>query len=96
MSLKFAAMGCLTVLSALGTPARADDQAQNLGPVGPHEPIFTTVGRRGSAAEPEKPETEGRVIKRTREGLGLHRGQFLPEEDLGSNATLSANCSNHP
>jgi hypothetical protein len=41
MSLKFAALGSLTVLSALGTPARADDKAQNLGPVGRHEPILT-------------------------------------------------------
>jgi sirohydrochlorin ferrochelatase len=62
MSLKFAALGSLTVLSALGTTARADDQAQNLGPVGPHEPILTTFGRRSSAAEPKKPEAG--VIKR--------------------------------
>ena len=41
---KFAAMGSLVVLSTLGTPARADELAQNLGPVGPHEPILTTVG----------------------------------------------------
>ena len=68
MSLKFAALGCLTVLSALRTPARADNQAQNLGPVGPHEPILSTVGRRRSAAEPEKPEAGGRVIKRAARG----------------------------
>ena len=29
-----------------GTPARADEMAQNLGPVGPHEPILTTVGNK--------------------------------------------------
>jgi hypothetical protein len=56
MSLKFAALGSLTVLSALGTPARADDQAQNLRPVAPHEPILITFGWRSSAAEPKKPE----------------------------------------
>ncbi len=28
----------------LGTPAQADELAQNLGPVGPHEPILTEVG----------------------------------------------------
>ena len=61
MSLKFTAMGRLPILSALGTPPRADDQVQDLGPAGPHEPI-TTVGRRGNAAELEKPEAEGRVI----------------------------------
>ena len=41
---KFAAMGSLVVLCTLGTPARADELAQNLGPVGPYEPILATVG----------------------------------------------------
>ncbi len=41
---KFAAMGSLVVLCTLGTPARADELAQNLGPVGPYEPILTSVG----------------------------------------------------
>ena len=43
--LKFA-VGGLVVLSSLGTPARADELAQNLGPVGPHQPILATVGSR--------------------------------------------------
>jgi hypothetical protein len=42
----------LSSLATVGTlvvvgfclPARADDLAQSLGPVGPHEPILTTVG----------------------------------------------------
>ena len=41
---KFAAMGSLVVLSTLGTPARANELGQSLGPVGPHDPILTTVG----------------------------------------------------
>ena len=41
--LKFAAAG-VVVLSTLGTPTRADELAQNLGPVGPHEAILTEVG----------------------------------------------------
>ena len=41
---KSAAMGSLVVLSTLGTPTRADELAQNLGPVGPHEAILTEVG----------------------------------------------------
>lgn len=77
MSLKFAALGSLTVLSALGTLARVDDQAQNLGLVGPHEPILTTFGRRSSAAEPEKPEAGGRVIKREARGA---TGSALPQK----------------
>ena len=40
--LKFAA--AVVVVCTLGTPARADELAQNLGPVGPYEPILTTVG----------------------------------------------------
>ena len=41
--LKFAA-AVVVVLCTLGTPARGDELAQNLGPVGPHEPILTSVG----------------------------------------------------
>jgi hypothetical protein len=40
--LKFAAAG--VVVCTLGTPARADEMVQNLGPVGPHEAILTEVG----------------------------------------------------
>ena len=39
--LGFAAVGAFVALSA-GLPA--EDLAQNLGPVGPHEPILTSVG----------------------------------------------------
>ena len=41
--LKFAAAGGVVVCT-LGTPALADELVQNLGPVGPHEPILTEVG----------------------------------------------------
>ena len=41
--LKFAA-AVVVVVCTLGAPARADELAQNLGPVGPHEPILTEVG----------------------------------------------------
>jgi hypothetical protein len=44
--LKFAAAGASLALTVSGTPARADEMAQNLGPVGPHEPILTTVGNK--------------------------------------------------
>ena len=42
--LKFAAAGAIVALTAASTPARADEMIQNLGPVGPNEPILTTVG----------------------------------------------------
>ena len=53
MSLKFAALGSLTIL---GPPARADDQVQHL------RPVLITFGRGSSKAEPKKPEAG--VIKR--------------------------------
>ena len=43
-SLKFAAAGAFLALSVSGTAARADEMAQNLGPVAPHEPMITMVG----------------------------------------------------
>jgi hypothetical protein len=42
--LKIATAGAFIALSVSGTPARADEMAENLGPVGPHEPMITTVG----------------------------------------------------
>ena len=42
--LKFAAAGALVALTAVSTPARADELVQNLGPVGPHEPMITMIG----------------------------------------------------
>jgi hypothetical protein len=41
--LSFAAVGALA-LSMASISTRADELAQNLGPVGPNEPILTTVG----------------------------------------------------
>ena len=36
----------IVALTAVSTPARADELVQNLGPVGPHEPILTTFGNK--------------------------------------------------
>jgi hypothetical protein len=41
-----AAVGALVVIGGYGPPVRADELAQNLGPVGPHEPILTTFGNK--------------------------------------------------
>ena len=43
-SLSLAAAGAIVALTAASIPARADELAQNLGPVGPREPILTWVG----------------------------------------------------
>src|SRR4029077_13946004 len=42
--LKFAAAVVVVIVCTLGTPARANELAQNLGPGGACEPILTTVG----------------------------------------------------
>jgi hypothetical protein len=44
--LGLAAASALVALSAVNITAHADELAQNLGPVGPHEPILTTVGNK--------------------------------------------------
>ena len=44
--LSLAAASALVALTAVGSSARADELRQNLGPVGPHEPILTTVGNK--------------------------------------------------
>ena len=38
--LSLAAAGALVAFTAASLPARADDLVDNLGPVGPHEPIL--------------------------------------------------------
>ena len=43
--LSFAA-GAVLALTAPNSPARADELAQNLGPVGPYDPILTTFGNK--------------------------------------------------
>jgi hypothetical protein len=45
-TLSLAAAAAFVALSANSIPASADELAQNLGPVGPHEPILTTVGNK--------------------------------------------------
>lgn len=44
--LSLAAASALVALTAVSISARADELSQNLGPVGPHEPILTTVGNK--------------------------------------------------
>jgi hypothetical protein len=44
--LKLAAAGAIVALTATSTPAQADDMVQNIGPVGPNEPILATFGEK--------------------------------------------------
>jgi hypothetical protein len=48
--LSVTAVCSLVALTASNSPVRADELVQNLGPVGPHEPILTTVGSKSVIA----------------------------------------------
>ena len=48
--LKFAAAGALVALTAASTPALADELVRNLGPVGPNQPMITTIGSKNVIA----------------------------------------------
>jgi hypothetical protein len=54
--LSLAVAGALVALTASSTPIRADELVQNLGPVGPYEPILTLAGSKRVIAfyEPDK------------------------------------------
>jgi hypothetical protein len=45
-----AALSTFVVLGGFGLPACADERIEHRGPVGPHEPIMTTVGSKGVIA----------------------------------------------
>lgn len=44
--LKVVAASAMLTLAAASTPARAGDTVQNLGPVGPNQPILATFGNK--------------------------------------------------
>ena len=56
MSLKFAAVGSLTVLSPFGLPARAGDRARKLETAEAHDPLLAMLGLAGQAEQPKPPE----------------------------------------
>jgi hypothetical protein len=102
--LKFAAASALVALSFAGTPARADELAVNLGPVGPHEPILTTVGSKHVVAfyvpdsgkcaldavvwEDEEAKTAARVR------ISLMPGE-IAHIDSAEQKTLNLQCGDH-
>jgi hypothetical protein len=48
--LSFAAASLLVLLTTASVPARSDERPVRLGPVGPEEPIMTTVGNKNVIA----------------------------------------------
>jgi hypothetical protein len=101
--LKFAAAGALVALTATSTPARADEMVQTLGPVGPNEPILTTVGSkrviafyvpgRGgcviNAVVWEGDDTDANTAMRIRVSLNPGQNAYI---DGAENKSLSLRC----
>src|SRR6478752_2766093 len=106
--LKFTAACSLLALTAISTPARADELVQNLGPVGPHEPILTTVGNKRVIAfyEPDNGRcaVSAVVYDKTDADTGMTtamrvRTNLSPREvvhvDSTDNKTLTLKCGDH-
>ena len=105
--LKFAAAG-VAVVCTLGTPARAVELAQNLGPVGPHEPILTEVGSQRVIAfyEPDNGRCAVHAVVydktdaytgvttavRVRVGLNPHETVHIDSTDNESLKSLNLQC----
>ena len=77
--LKFAAASAIVALTAVSTPARADELVQHLGPVGPHEPILATFGNKRVIAfyEPGNGRCELQEVAREREHRGISLAWLL-------------------
>lgn len=62
--LSLAAAGALVAFTAASLPARADDLVDNLGPVGPHEPILAWSGSKRVIAfyEPDSDKCATHVV----------------------------------
>jgi hypothetical protein len=93
MSLKFAALGSITVL---GPPARADDQVQDLRPVGLHEaPPRPPV--RGFLLNATNPAYHYGVVAKSFDAPGLAPGQrrlimTVQQRPIGLSKWLGALC----
>ena len=99
-----AAAGVLFSVSS--TPARADELAQNLGPVGPHEPILTTFGNKRVIAfyEPkighcdlnavvfDKTDADTGMTTAARFRVDLNPGQTV-HIDSTDNKTINLRCA---
>jgi len=103
--LKFAAAGAFLALTVSGSPVHADEMAQNLGPVGAHEPILTTVGNKRVIAfyEPDngqcavnavvydKTDAYTGMTTAARVRINLEPGQIV-HIDSAENESLNLQC----
>ena len=105
-SMKFAAAGALMTLAVASAPACADDLARNEGPVGPHQPILTTVGNKRviafyvpnsghcavSAVVWDRSDTEAGSAARVRVSLSP---QQMVHIDSPENESLNLQCGEY-
>jgi hypothetical protein len=106
--LKIAAGAAIIALSAGNHLARADELAQHLGPVGPHEPILATFGNKHAIAfyEPdngrcavdavvyEKTDADTGMTTATRFRISLNPREVV-HIDSTDNKTLSLQCGDY-
>jgi hypothetical protein len=99
-------VGILVVLGGYSLPARAGDLAQNLGPVGPNEPILTTVGSKRVIAfyEPgsgncglnvvvwDRTDDSGSSASRVRVSLNARQMVHI---DSADNKSLNLQCGDY-
>jgi hypothetical protein len=104
LSRMFVAAGALVALTAASTPGYSDGLAFNMGPVGPHEPILTTVGSKRVIAffEPggdgcavhvvvwNLADVSGGSAARVRTSLSPRQ---IVHIDSGENKSLSLQCN---
>jgi hypothetical protein len=101
-----AAAGALFVLTAASITARADELAQNLGPVGPHAPILTTVGSKRVIAfyEPDSGRCAFHAVvwnttDVNADSAARFRADLKPRQmvriDTAENASLNLQCGDN-
>jgi hypothetical protein len=101
-----AAMAAALVLSTVSVPAHADDMAQNLGPVGPYDPILTSVGNKRVIAfyEPKNGHCDFRAVvwsvtDENADSVTRFQADLYPQQmvrvDTDSDKSLSLQCGDN-
>jgi hypothetical protein len=103
--LKVASAAAVVALTALSTPASANDMVQNLGPVPAHQPILKTVGNKNVLAffEPGNGQCNVQAViwnvdeietNPTRVQVSLYPGQSA-SIDSSATASFKLRCGDH-
>ena len=106
---KLALAGALSVLTTVGAPSHAYARPENLGPVVPYEPIFTTVGNKNIIAfyEPagggcsiyvvvsDRSDVSGASAAQFRVSLSARQIVRIDSTQEGSLKTLNLGCGDN-